>query len=71
MEASSGAKKGNTLKKKLLKDVEKAMYLWFLQEHIAEGLQSQVLSLLRRLYIFIVSFIYTCSDAPADDFKAS
>ena len=31
-ETSSGAKKDNTLKKQLHEDVEKAMYLWFLQE---------------------------------------
>ena len=67
METSSGAKKRKTLKKEFYEDVEKATYLWFLQER-SRGtpisgpiLAEKALQFYRRLH----------GEASADDFKAS
>ena len=67
METSSGAKKGSMMKKEGYEDVEKATYLWFLQERsrgmpISEPiLTEKTLQCYRRLH----------GKASASDFKAS
>ena len=67
METAGGAKKRNTLKKESLEDVEKATYLWFLQER-GRGtpisgpiLAEKALQFHRRLH----------GEDSADDLKAS